>query len=137
MTVKLKSNLCVENVDIFLIFDTIIWNNAGLFLVDPMETNFSDPKHDNFHLGKWIWECGKQNGGHFVLASMCLRNIEYENTQFMMSRKITSGLTSRLLISVLLNDKSTRYSGSQWPGLTYGQPNGHWLPSGCLVDSIT
>ena len=28
-------------------------------------------------------------------------------------------------------------SGSQWPGLTCGQPSGHWLPEGCLVDRIT
>ena len=50
----------------------IIWTNAGILLIGPMGTNFSEILIEiyTFSLKKCIWKCRLVNGGHFVLASM-------------------------------------------------------------------
>ena len=40
----------------------IIWTSAGILLIGPLGTNFSEI------LRKYIWKCCLENGGHFVLA---------------------------------------------------------------------
>ena len=52
----------------------IIWTNAGILLIGPLGTNFTEIlieifKH--FHSRKYIWKCRLENGGHLVSASMC------------------------------------------------------------------
>ena len=51
----------------------IIWNNAGLLWIEPLEkasVKFqSEFKH--FHSRKCTWTCRLWNGVHFVSASMC------------------------------------------------------------------
>ena len=51
----------------------IIWVNAGILLIGPLGTNFSEIviqiKH--FHWGKCVWKCRLRKGSHFVSASMC------------------------------------------------------------------
>ena len=51
----------------------IIWSNAGILLIAPLGTNFSDILIEihKFSLKKCIWKCRLGNGGHFVSASMC------------------------------------------------------------------
>ena len=51
----------------------IIWLNAGILLIWPLWTNLSEilVKINNFLLNKCIWKWHLENGGHFVLASMC------------------------------------------------------------------
>ena len=51
----------------------IIWTNAGLLLIGPLGTNFSEIliEIQHFHSRKCIWKCRLQNGGHFVSAPMC------------------------------------------------------------------
>ena len=51
----------------------IIWTNAGIFSIWLLGTNFSEIsiKIETFHSMKCIWKCRLENGGHFVLASMC------------------------------------------------------------------
>ena len=51
----------------------IIWPNAGILLIGPLWTNLSEIlfKINTFLLNKYIWKCSLENGGHFVLASMC------------------------------------------------------------------
>ena len=51
----------------------IIWTNAGLLLIGPLGTNFSEIliKILHFHSRKCIWKCRLRNSGHFVSASMC------------------------------------------------------------------
>ena len=51
----------------------IIWTNAGILLIGPLGTNFSEilKKLLHFHTRKSIGKCRLENGGHFVLASMC------------------------------------------------------------------
>ena len=45
----------------------IIWTNAGIVLIEPLETNsvkfYSEFKH--FHSRKCIWKCHLENGVHF------------------------------------------------------------------------
>ena len=53
----------------------IIWTNAGILLIGPSGTNFSEILIDiyiyiYFHSSKCIWKCIKCSG-HFVSASMC------------------------------------------------------------------
>ena len=50
----------------------IIWTNAGILLIGPLGTNFSEIliEFKYFHSGKYIWKC-LENGGYFVSASMC------------------------------------------------------------------
>ena len=51
----------------------IIWTNAGILLIGPWGTNFSEILIGihAFHSRKFIWKCRLRNGGHFVSASMC------------------------------------------------------------------
>ena len=51
----------------------IIWTNAGILLVGPLRTNFSEILIEihAFSLKKSILKCRGENGGHFVSASMC------------------------------------------------------------------
>ena len=51
----------------------IIWNNAGLLLIEPLATNFSEILIE-IHISsfkKMHLKCRTENGGHFVLASLC------------------------------------------------------------------
>ena len=51
---------------------TIIWTNAGILLITPIRTNFSEKsKSIHFHSRKSVWKCHLENGGPFVSASMC------------------------------------------------------------------
>ena len=48
----------------------IIWTDAGLLLLGPLGTNFSEIRikiQFNLHSRKWFWKC-LQNGGYFVSA---------------------------------------------------------------------
>ena len=51
----------------------IIWTNAGLLLIGPSGTNFSEILIEilTFSFRKCVWKWRLQNGGHFVSASMC------------------------------------------------------------------
>ena len=50
----------------------IIWTNAGILLIGPLGTNFSEILIEIlFHSRKCVWKCRLRNGGHFVSASMC------------------------------------------------------------------
>ena len=51
----------------------IIWTNAGILLIGPLGTNFSEIPIEliHFHSWKYIWKCCLQNGIHFVSASRC------------------------------------------------------------------
>ena len=51
----------------------IIWTNAGIFLIWPLGTNFSEILIgiQTFSFRKCTWRCHLRNGVHFVSASMC------------------------------------------------------------------
>ena len=53
----------------------IIWNNAGILLIEPLGTKFSEisvkSEFKHFHSRKCTWKCRLRNGIHFVSASMC------------------------------------------------------------------
>ena len=51
----------------------IIWTNAGILLIGPCGTNFSEILIgiQTFSLKKCIWKCCLRNGVYFVSASMC------------------------------------------------------------------
>ena len=50
----------------------IIWTSAGMLLIGPLETNFSEILIEiHFHSRKCICQCRLENVGHFVFASMC------------------------------------------------------------------
>ena len=51
----------------------IIWSNAGIILVGPLWTNFSENaiKIDTFSLKKMHLKRSSEYGSHFVLASIC------------------------------------------------------------------
>ena len=51
----------------------IIWTNAGILLIGPLGTNFSEILIEIWNLlaRKCIRKCRLENGGHFVSASMC------------------------------------------------------------------
>ena len=51
----------------------IIWTNAGILLIGPLGTNFSEILIgiQTFSLKKCTWKCRLRNGVHFVSASMC------------------------------------------------------------------
>ena len=52
----------------------IIWTNAGILLIGPLRTNFSEMSIEihTFSFKKMhLKKCRQGNGGHFVLASMC------------------------------------------------------------------
>ena len=51
----------------------IIWTNAGVSLIGPLETNFSEifVEMYTFSFKKMHWKCRLENGGHFVSTSMC------------------------------------------------------------------
>ena len=51
----------------------IIWTNAGILLIWPLGTNFSEIfiKIDTFSLSKMHLKMSSGNGGHFVSVSMC------------------------------------------------------------------
>ena len=51
----------------------IICTNAGILLIRPLGTNFSEIAIEvlTFSFTKIIWKCCLRNGGHFVSASMC------------------------------------------------------------------
>ena len=51
----------------------IVWTNAGILSIGPLETNFSD-KLDEFYIfssRKCNWKYRLEIGGHFISASMC------------------------------------------------------------------
>ena len=51
----------------------IIWTNAGILLIWPLRTNFSEISIDiqTFSFKKIHLKCLPENGGHFVSASLC------------------------------------------------------------------
>ena len=51
----------------------IIWTNAGILLVGPLGTNFSEflIGIQQFSSRKCTWKCHLRNGGHFASASVC------------------------------------------------------------------
>ena len=51
----------------------IIWTNAGMLLIGPLGTNFSEIliKIHTFSFKKMYLKCRLENGGHFVSAPMC------------------------------------------------------------------
>ena len=51
----------------------IIWTNAGVLLIAPLWTNFSEILFEiyTFLLKKRISKCRLENGGHFLSASTC------------------------------------------------------------------
>ena len=51
----------------------ITWTNAGILLIRPLGTNFSEIliKISTFSLKKCVWKYRLWNGDHFVSASMC------------------------------------------------------------------
>ena len=51
----------------------IIQTNDGILLIEPLGTNLSEILIEiiRFYSRKCIWKCRLENGGHFVLASMC------------------------------------------------------------------
>ena len=51
----------------------IIWTNAGILLIGPLETNFSEILIgiQTFSFKKMHLKCRLRNGVHFVSASMC------------------------------------------------------------------
>ena len=68
------SKLTIIGSDIGLLpgqCQAIIWTNAGILLIGPLGTNFSEISIKIFHSRKYIWKGLLQNGGHFVSASMC------------------------------------------------------------------
>ena len=50
----------------------IIWTNAGILLIEPLGTNFSEILIKIYALSfrRYTWKC-LENGIHFVSASMC------------------------------------------------------------------
>ena len=54
----------------------IIWTNAGILLIGPLETNFIEISIaiQTFAIKKCTWRCRLRNGGHVVCASMCQSN---------------------------------------------------------------
>ena len=48
----------------------IIWTNAGILLIGPLGTNFSEILIEIL-TRKCVWKCRLRNGGHLVSASMC------------------------------------------------------------------
>ena len=50
----------------------IVWTNAGILLIRPLGTNFSEILIENhiFSFKKCVSNCRLQNGGHFASASM-------------------------------------------------------------------
>ena len=44
----------------------IIWTNAGILLIEPLGTKFSEMLIKTVHSRKYIWKCRLRNGGHFV-----------------------------------------------------------------------
>ena len=51
---------------------TIIWTNAGLLLIWPLGTNFSEMLI-HFRSRKCIWKYRLRNGAHFVSAPECVK----------------------------------------------------------------
>ena len=50
----------------------IIWTNAGILLIGPLGTNFSEISNKlHFHSQKCVWKCRLRNVFHFVTSSMC------------------------------------------------------------------
>ena len=52
----------------------LIWTNAGIRLIGPLETNFNEISIKMltiFHSNKCIWMGRLRNSGHFVSATMC------------------------------------------------------------------
>ena len=51
----------------------IIWTIAGILVIGPLETSFSEMLIEilTFSFQKCVWKCRLRNGGHFVPASMC------------------------------------------------------------------
>ena len=63
-----------ESVICEMVAQTVIWTNAGILLIGPLGTNFSEiliKKFLYFHSRKHISNCRQEIGGHFVSASMC------------------------------------------------------------------
>ena len=48
----------------------IIWTNAGILLIEPLGTNFSEILI-GIEIFSCAWKCRLRNGIHFVSASMC------------------------------------------------------------------
>ena len=51
----------------------IILTNAGILLIEPLESHFSEIliEINIFLFKKCIWKCRQEIGGHFASASMC------------------------------------------------------------------
>ena len=51
----------------------IIWTNAGILLIGPLGTNFSDIviEIQTFSLKKKVWKCRLRKGSRFVSAWIC------------------------------------------------------------------
>ena len=54
---------------------TIIWTNAGMLLIGPLGTNFSEI-FIHFHSRKCFYKCSLRNGGHFCVGLNVLRPLE-------------------------------------------------------------
>ena len=70
----------------------IIWTNAGILLIGPWGTIFSEILIGiHFHSRKFIWICRLRNDVHFVSASMCqdaiLQPICWRNRTHMLHAK--------------------------------------------------
>ena len=50
---------------------TIIWTNAGILLIEPLGTNFSEILIEIHKFSFKEMQCCLQNEGHFVLTSVC------------------------------------------------------------------
>ena len=49
----------------------IIWTNAGILLIGPLGTNFSEILIAYIFIQTSIWKCRLWNGSHLVSTSMC------------------------------------------------------------------
>ena len=69
----------------------IIWNNAGIWLIQNLGTNFSEiwSEIHTFLLKKFIWKYYLQNHGNFVLAWMFLKEIFHKSQTYYSLNKMT------------------------------------------------
>ena len=69
------TSICSDNGLSYDRCQAIISTSAGILLIGPVGTNFSEIligiQNEHFHSRKCIWKCRVKNGGHFVWASMC------------------------------------------------------------------
>ena len=87
----------------------IIWTNAGIWIIGPLGTNFSEIviKILTYYSRKCVWKCLLENGGHLVSASMCYDRLgnysrtKHNKSYFMRLTVNAPGLCSKLLIASL------------------------------------